>query len=169
MSRQHPRRPKERREEASPEGENVKPTDLRILTHLRHDARMNLTTISRKTGIPVSTIFDKLRSFEDGIVCRFTALVDFARLGYPVRANIFLKSDPTAREGLKAYLLAHERVNNLWRINNGYDYAAECLFSSIKEAEEFVEAIETQFRILDKTVYHIIDDLAREKALNALL
>jgi len=130
---------------------------------------MNLTTISRKTGIPVSTIFDKLRTFEDGVVCRFTALVDFAKLGYPVRANIFLKADPISRDPLKAYLLAHDRVNNLWRVNNGYDYAAECLFASIKEAEEFMELIETQFRISDKTVFHIIDDLAREKALNVRL
>lgn len=143
----------------------MKTTDLRILMHLRNNARMNLTTISRKTGIPVSTIFDKLRCFEEDVLCRFTTLVDFAKLGYPVRANIFLKVDPSSRDPLKHFLLAHDRVNNLWRINNGYDFAAECLFSSIKEAEEFVEILEMQFRILDKTVFHIIDELAREKAL----
>jgi hypothetical protein len=62
-------------------------------------------------------------------------------------------------------LLAHSRVNNLFRINNGYDYSAECLFLNIKEIEEFVENLELHFKILDKHVFHIIDDLAREKML----
>jgi DNA-binding Lrp family transcriptional regulator len=146
----------------------MKVNDIRILRHLRHNARSNLTTISRKTGIPVSTIFDKVRSFENDFVQRFTAIVDFTKLGYPVRANIFLKADPACREMVKSYLIAHERVNNLYRINNGYDYAAECLFTSIKEVEEFVEELESQFKILDKSVFHIIDDLAREKALTVI-
>jgi Lrp/AsnC family leucine-responsive transcriptional regulator len=146
----------------------MKINDLRILKHLRHNARMNLTTISRKTGIPVSTIFDKLRGYETDVVVRFTTIVDFAKLGYPVRANIFLKVDPACRDAIKTYLLAHDRVNNLFRINNGYDYAAECLFSSIKEVEEFVETLEEQFKIVDKTVFHVIDDLAREKALSVM-
>jgi DNA-binding Lrp family transcriptional regulator len=146
----------------------MKVNDLRIIRHLRSNARANLTTISRKTGIPVSTIFDKLRGLEDGIVQRFVALVDFNKLGYPVRANVFLKVEASCRDAVKAYLLAHERVNNIYRINNGYDYAADCLFESIREAEEFLEELEIQFRILDKSVFYIIDEIAREKALTIL-
>ncbi len=143
----------------------MKLQDMHILRHLRRNSRANLTTISRKTGIPVSTIFDKLRGFENGIVQRFTTIVDFAKLGYPIRAKIMLRVDPAHKELVKSFLIAHDRVNNLYRINNGFDYSAECLFESIKEAEEFLELIETKFNITAKSVYHIIDDLAREKAL----
>jgi DNA-binding Lrp family transcriptional regulator len=122
-----------------------------------------LTTISRKTGIPVSTIFDKIRSYEDNFVQKFTVLVDFAKLGYNVRAKIFLKVDPVQREKLKGYLIAHEQVNNIYRVNNGFDFAIDCVFVSIKEVEEFVEAVELQFALTDKHVFHIIDDIAREK------
>lgn len=143
----------------------MKTTDMKILRHIRNNARENLTTISRKTGIPVSTIFDRLRAHEQQFVIKFTALVDFAKLGYPVRANICLKVAPDSREAVRNYLLAHERVNNLQRINNGYDYAAECVFTNIKEVEEFVETLELQFKVLDKHVFHIIDDIAREKVM----
>ena len=101
----------------------MKPSDMKILQHIRTNARENLTTISRKTGIPVSTIFDRLKSHEQQFVIKFTALVDFAKLGYPLRANICLKVAPDSRDGVKSYLLAHNRVNNLQRINNGFDYA----------------------------------------------
>ena len=143
----------------------MKLSDTKILQHLRSNSRTNLTTISRKTGIPVSTIFDRIRGYEESFVHKFTVLIDFSKLGYSVRAKIFLKADPQAREKLKGYLLAHDAVNNLFRVNNGFDFAAECVFTSIREVEEFVEAIEMQFAILDKIVYHIIEDIAREKAL----
>jgi DNA-binding Lrp family transcriptional regulator len=149
----------------SPEVNGMKQTDLRILQHLRHNARASLTGISRKTGIPVSTIFDRIRSHEQTMVKKFTALLDFAKLGYPVRTNIFLKVDPQHRDGVRTHLLEHNNINNIFRINNGYDYAIEAVFASIKEVEEFLEDLEAQFRITDKEVYHIIDDIAREKAL----
>lgn len=144
----------------------MKSTDLKILQHIRHNSRMNLTTLSKKTGIPVSTIFDRIKTQQKETITRFTALVDFTRLGYPVKTNIFLKIDPSQREEVRAYLVAHERVNNLFRINNGFDFAAECVFQSIKEFEEFLDTIEQTYRVVEKNVYHIIDDIAREKALS---
>jgi DNA-binding Lrp family transcriptional regulator len=142
----------------------MKLSDTKILHYLRQNSRTNLTTISRKTGIPVSTIFDKIKMYEQEFVHKFTVLLDFQKLGYNVRAKVLLKVDPQSRDKLRAYLMAHQSVNNLFRINNGYDFALECVFTSIREVEEFVEGLEMQFTVLDKTVYHIIEDIAREKA-----
>jgi len=147
----------------------MKLSDTKILQHIRHNARINLTTLSRKTGIPVSTIFDRIRTQEQTLITRFTALVDFAKLGYPVRANIFLKVEQQHRDGVRNFLLAHRSVNNLFRINNGYDFAAECVFTSIRDIEEFIEQVEGQFHVLDRHVYHIIDDLAREKVMSSYI
>lgn len=140
-------------------------SDLRIIQHLRRDARMNLTTISKRTGIPVSTIFDRVRSREGAAIKRFTALMDFTRLGFPIRAQLLLRVDPASRAAVRNYLLAHERVNNLLRVNNGFDFLADCLFTTIKEAEEFVETIERDHQVIGKQVLHVIDELALEKAL----
>ncbi len=126
---------------------------------------MNLTTISRKTGIPVSTIFDRLRSQEGKLIKRFTALLDFSAMGYPVRAKLFLKARPEVRDKIRAYLLIHDRVNNLWRVNNGYDLLVDCIFKDIREVEEFVEELETRFDVLDKQVFHVIEDIVNEKVL----
>ena len=139
--------------------------DLRILQYMRENARTNLTTISRKTGIPVSTIFDRLRAQDGGLIKKFTTMLDFAKLGYPVRAKIFLRVTPQTRNKLRGYLNVHPRVNNLWRVNNGFDFATDCVFKSIREAEEFIEELELKHEILDKYVFHIIEDIATEKVL----
>jgi DNA-binding Lrp family transcriptional regulator len=145
----------------------LKKTDTAILQFMRRNARENLTTISRKTGIPVSTIFDRLRSQQQSLIHRFTALIDFEQLGYSVRLNIFIKPTPEHKDPLKKYLVQHPNINNVFRINNGFDFAAEGLFRSMKEAEEFLERLEGQFAILKTQSVHVIEDLAREKMLSA--
>jgi DNA-binding Lrp family transcriptional regulator len=41
---------------------NIKKHDLKIISHLRKNSRESLTTLSRKTNIPVSTLFDKVKN-----------------------------------------------------------------------------------------------------------
>jgi len=136
-----------------------------ILPFIRANARTNLTTLSRQTGIPVSTIFDRIRTYDGTIIKRFTALLDFAAIGFPIHAKILLKVEPTHRQAVKTYLAGHERVNSVWRVNNGFDYAAECFFTTIMEAEDFIDNIEQHHRILDKLVLHVIDEIATENML----
>ena len=65
--------------------------DILIISNLRIDARMPLTKMSRKTNIPVSTIFDRLKINENGLIKKHTCILNFSKLGYNVRANIAFK------------------------------------------------------------------------------
>jgi len=139
--------------------------DTDILRFIRNDARANLTTISKRTGIPVSTIYDRLRSHKGTVIKRFTALLDFAQLGLPIRTKIFLRVNPEDRLAIRTYLIDHEHVNSIWRVNNGFDFAMDCAFATIREVEEFLELIELRYRVLDNLVFHVIDDIVEEKFL----
>lgn len=141
----------------------MKNKDLLLLTELRSNSRARLTEMSRKTGIPVSTIHDKLKNHYDGIITKMTALVDFRRLGYTARAFITLKVDRKDREELRAYLERNPKVNNLFKINNGYDFMIEGVFKYLTDLETFTEDLEDKFSISEKQVYYIIDDIQREK------
>ncbi len=136
-----------------------------VLSHFRKNARESLTRISRSTRIPVSTIFDKLRYYEQTIIKKHTTLVDFAKLGYMTRANVLLKVSVDQREALKNHLLKQEHVNSLFKVNNGYDFLAEVVFPHIKDMEDFLEQLETKYHIIAKTVFYIIEDLCREEFL----
>ncbi len=146
----------------------MKTTDMKIIQEIRGNSRMNLTTISRRTGIPVSTIFDRLKRHEDKLVKKFTAIVDFAELGYPIKANIFLKVPQQTMEGAKTHLLCHEQVNNLYRVNNGYNLAVEGVFRDMKEMEDFIANLEHKYGVTEKFVFHIIEEIAREKTMSTL-
>jgi DNA-binding Lrp family transcriptional regulator len=144
----------------------VKENDIPILASLRQDARMKLTEMSRLTRIPVSTIFDKIKNHEDGIIKKHTTLVDFNKLGFHTKAKIMLKVNKKDRDRIKEHLMNCQSTNSLYKINNGFDFMVEAIFCNIQEMEDFIDSIEDEFQIKSKQVYYIIEDLKREDFLS---
>ena len=140
--------------------------DILILSYLRQNARMTLTSLSKKTGIPISTLFDKLRQHEKDIILKHTALFDFSKLGYNTKANIVLRVDKKNRDSLKFFLGKHQNVNTIYRITNGYDFMIEGIFKNIKDLEDFTEMIDEKFNIVEKKSFYIVDDIKRENFLS---
>jgi len=140
--------------------------DKKFLGYLRQNSRTNLTTISKKTGIPISTLYDRLKSGEKNIIIKHTTLLDFAKLGFGCRANLILKVKREARDDIREYLSKHESVNALWKINNGFDYLADVIFNNIKDLEDFLENLDTKFKLTDKKVHYIIEEIVRENFLS---
>ena len=139
--------------------------DLLIISHLRKDGRTTLTELSRKTNIPVSTIFDRIKHNDD-FIKRHTAIIDFGKLGYNTRANILIKVDREERDEVKKYLLGNLNVNSVYKINSNHDFMIDVVFRDIKEMEEFQEHLDEKFKIKNKQVYYIIDELKKEEFLS---
>ena len=139
---------------------NIKKTDLSIIACLRKDARQRLTYISRTTGVPVSTIYDRMKQHDNGLIVKHTALIDFHKLGFCTRAYIAIKVDRERRDSVKELLLNHPYVNSLNKINNGYDFIIEAVFANLSDLEKFMDSMEQS--IVQKQVYYVIDELSRE-------
>ncbi|HII30197.1 TPA: Lrp/AsnC family transcriptional regulator [Candidatus Woesearchaeota archaeon] len=136
--------------------------DLIIISYLRRNARQSLTSISKKTSIPISTIYDRLRIHYGNVILRHTSLIDFSKLGFTAKANIALRVDSEEREALKMLLMKSHNINSIYKMNNGFDFLAEGLFKNIQEVDSFMELLESRFRIRDKEVYYIVGDIKRE-------
>jgi len=136
--------------------------DMMIVTHLRNNARETLTTISKKTNIPISTIYDKLKTHQKGLIKKYVSLIDFNSLGYTTRAHIMIKVEKPSRDSFREYVTKHQSVNSVFKINNGYDYLVEGIFRHIKELEEFIELLEGKFTVLSTQVHYIVEDIKQE-------
>ena len=126
---------------------------------------MGLTAMSRSSNVPVSTIYDRLRVYLGTYVQRTTALLNFQQLGYHTRVNILLRVEPKSRDALRDHLVHALPVNSLFKINNGFDYFADCVFHDMHELEQFLDALD-QYGVKAKQVYFIIDDIKREAFLS---
>jgi DNA-binding Lrp family transcriptional regulator len=136
--------------------------DLKILIELRKDARARLTDISKKTGIPISTIHDRLKNNTDNIITKHVSLLDYELMGFNTRAQVCLKCGKNSKQEIHQLLLKHQNINSVFRINNGYDFMFEGIFRNIKDLEEFLEILEEKFTIKGKQIFYIIEDLKRE-------
>ena len=136
--------------------------DLSIISQLRINARETLTNMSKKTKVPISTIYDRLKQQEGNIIKKHTSLINWNILGFNAWAIIALRTTKEDRQKLREYLTKHQNINSVFKINNGFDFMIEGIFRNIKEIEEFIEHLEEKFKIKTKQVYYIIDDIKRE-------
>ena len=133
-----------------------------IMLNLRQNARQTLTRMSRKTSIPISTIYDKLRKHEQDIIKRHTCLLDFSKLGYSTRATVMIQVPRSQREEVQEFLSRSVCVNTLMKINNDFDFFFEAICKQIRDVEDFIETLEEKFSIKKKKVYYVIDEIKRE-------
>ncbi len=140
----------------------LKEKDFKILPKLRQDARQNLTTMSRATGIPVSTLHDRLKKYKsEDLVERITVLLNFEKLGYDLRAQVFMKVPVDKRDEFQSFLKIKENVNNLFRINNGYDFMAEVLFEDLNHFREFSDEL-VEYGVESMQEFFVLESVKRE-------
>ena len=136
--------------------------DMVMVAHLRKNARETLTEMSKKTNIPVSTLYDKLKVHEKELIQKHTCLVDFTKLGFNTKAQILIKVDRDVREEVREYLLKEFNVNSVYKINSGYDFMIEGIFKHVKDMEDFLEKLDEKFKLKEQQVYYVIEDVKRE-------
>lgn len=139
----------------------LKRKDLLILSYLRKNARQRLTSISRRTHIPVTTIYDNVRKYEKKFIIKHASLLDFRKLGFNAKTNIAIKVDGSRGE-LLSYLQDHPNVNSLYRTGSDFDVMAELVFRESKDVDEFLDGLKKRFSIEKSLVLNITDDLKRE-------
>ncbi|MBU0629169.1 MAG: Lrp/AsnC family transcriptional regulator [Nanoarchaeota archaeon] len=140
--------------------------DLLILAELRNNSRESLTEISKRTSVPISTIFDKLRFYQDNLIKKHTTIIDFSKLGFNARANIMVKVDRNAREDARKFLLHHLNVNSVYKISNGFDFLIEGVFKNVRDVEDFIDVFGGKFKLEQTQVHYIVEDIKKESFMN---
>ena len=124
----------------------MKRKDLLILSYLRRDARQRLTNISRRTHIPVTTIYDNVRRYEKEFITKHSSLIDFRKLGFNAKTNVALKVGSNRSEVLD-YLQDHPNVNSLYRTDSEYDLLVELVFRELRDVDDFLSGLKGKFDI----------------------
>jgi len=144
----------------------MKTHDDVILAHLREDSRMTLTKMSKRTNIPVSTLHERMKSYRKGVVTRHTALIDFAMLGYGARARVLLRVNKEHKKKLRDHLTHSPFMNELYKVNNGFDFMVEFVFKQMKDMEEYLDQLEEMYQIDKPQVFYLVDEVKKEAFLS---
>ncbi len=146
--------------------EQTRKQELKLFCHLRRNARVTLTEISKKTGMPISTAYDKIKRHKGGLIKKMTALLDFHALGFSIRTVFFIKAHRNDTANLESHLLKSLSVNSVFRVNNGFNFMVEAIFEQLKDAEQFFNRLEEHFKVNKMQVFYLFDELRRESFMN---
>jgi DNA-binding Lrp family transcriptional regulator len=141
--------------------------DLLLIVALRQDSRKKSSRIARELRVPISSVHENIEKNKEKYLSRFTALLDFEKLGYTIRANIAFAVAPQDRDRLKDFLRKQDCVNSLYKINAGFDFLVEVVFKTVEELEAFVEVIEKSHTIYGKQIHYILKEIVREKFMSS--
>lgn len=139
----------------------LKKQDTQIIAELRMNGRARSKMLSKKTGIPSSTIYEKITNHKP-LISKYTCLLNYSELGYSVRAYIIFKAHPNLKEETFNFLMKNNQVNNLWKINGGYDFLMEAVFSDLLCVEEFKDNLQNNFKAIKIQIHYLIEELKRE-------
>jgi Lrp/AsnC family transcriptional regulator for asnA, asnC and gidA len=107
---------------SSPEIDDL---DKKILQFLETDAKMSYAEISRGLGVPEATVrFRITRLVESGVIRRFAALLDPAKIGFNVSGAILVKIDPAHLEAATKQLASLSETKYLFQSTGEYDIVA---------------------------------------------
>lgn len=140
----------------------MKKNDKPIIAALRANGRIRLTELSKKTGLPISTLHERIKKHAKEGLLRPSVLLQFDKMGYHARAHILLAAQED-RDTLFSHLNAHPNVNSLYKINNGWNILLECVFEDMYALEAFVEKLEQDYTITNKEIHYVLSELKRER------
>lgn len=139
--------------------------ELPMIAALRRNSRASLMDISKASGIPVSTVYDKLKRYERGVITKHTSLVDFQKIGYPIRTQILVKIRDEKR--FKEFIENHPYINSVFAIDGAYNYALDCIFKEMQSLYLFHRELE-KCAVEKKDAYFVLKEIKREDFLNKI-
>lgn len=139
--------------------------ERKLIAALRKNGRQNIKNMAIESNLPASTMYDLLHKLEENGILEHKSKVAFDKIGYPTRIWVAVKTVPANREVLKQHLMKNPNVNNVFRINSGFDFHFEGVFRNQKDALDFLEALEHEHQIVQKNVYTVIDTIQHESFL----
>ena len=113
--------------------------DKRILELLQLDARASFADLSRKLDVAEATVrFRVKRLTDNGVITRFAALLDPAKVGFGVSGAILLKIDPAYLEVACKQLVAFDETLYLFQSTGEYDVVSVILARDMVHLNDLV-------------------------------
>lgn len=131
--------------------------EIMILAQLRQNSRQTLSSISRKTGVPVSTVYERVKQHEGTVIKKFTSILDFPALGFNIRAKVLVKGK---KKELRKFLTTNKNINSVFEVSGNHNFIVDCIFKYMSEMKDFMEKLDELCK--KKEVYFVTNEIKRE-------
>jgi len=100
-------------------------TDLKLLRLLQENADLTYAELSKHVNLSPSTVYVRIKRLKEmGIIKRIIAEIDHTRLGFEVKALIFIEAEPKKLSYVASELRKLPNVVALYDITGDYHFVA---------------------------------------------
>ncbi len=129
--------------------EKLDDADKKILTILQEDARISVADIARQLKMGETTIRYRLnRLIENGVISKFSAILNPRLVGYPVGAILLFKAQPKMLTKAFKKIASHQEVSHLLQTTGSYDMLAVVHAKSLDHLNELVRELKAVSGVL---------------------
>jgi len=114
--------------------------DMKIIKAFQHDARTPIVKLAREVGVNEATVRKRVEKLiKNGIIQKFTVVLDYHKLGRVVKAFVGLRVQPAKLKEIVDHLSKHPDVMVLYRTSGDTDIIIEVIFEKMEDLNAFLE------------------------------
>jgi len=120
-------------------------TDIRILSCLKGNSRLNASAIGEKINMSVSAVIERIRKMEHaGIIKQYTVVLDTQQIGKYTCAFISVSLEhPKYNEDFSHKVKGHEQIVECHYITGDFDFLLKVITNSTQSLEEVLNDIKS--------------------------
>lgn len=118
--------------------------DMQIIEMLKENCRMPSKEISRRTGIPITTVCNRVKALErDGVVRKYRAVINNEKIGKNVEAfiRIDVKRDP---DEIVSRFSAMPEVEECYVVSGSIEVWMKVAMPSVRDLHNFVAGLKSK-------------------------
>jgi len=114
--------------------------DSNIVEILKENSRVSASEISRKVGLSVPAVSERIKKLEEqGVIQKYTIKLNEQILGYNIKAFIMVRlQDVDALPDFKAQMLTFPNILECHHIAGEFDYLMKTVVASTDDLEDFI-------------------------------
>ena len=132
--------------------------DVKILTQLQRDGRMNYAELSQEVGIPDSTVHSKVaRLRERGVIRDFVVILDYEKVGFGIAALIGVETGAQLYTSVAGELSRLDEVVEVYGTTAEFDLMVKVRTVSLQRLSEILNTIRSIKGVDDLFVMTILE------------
>jgi DNA-binding Lrp family transcriptional regulator len=142
-----------------------KDLDRRIVEYLQRDGRASLRELARQLRVSTTTVGHRLRELElQGVIRGYKALVDYAKLGYPITTVTLIKARGNQIPNIVAELTKNdEHLTHVYEITGEFDILVIGKFRDQESMNQEIKRL-LSHPAIERTNTSIVLAVAKEEA-----
>lgn len=138
--------------------------DLEILNCLRENARLSASKISRKVNLSVSSVLERIHRMEEqGVILRYTAVVDQSKLGRPLMMLMGVSMEsPQYYESFERSIKEEPDVTSCEYLTGSMDYLLRVTAQSHEHLQNLHHRIAMMEGVASITSYYVLKNVKDE-------